>query len=182
MGIVGTGNIGTVFAKIMHGFGCDVVACDPVPSADCLRLGVRYVGLNELCAQADIISLHCPLNDETRHIINAQSIAQMKPDAMLINTGRGALIDTRAIIHALKNGKIGYLGIDVYEEEEQLFFKDRSDDIIQDDVFARLQTFPNVIITGHQAFLTREALTNIASTTLNNITAFESGSPDICKI
>lgn len=179
VGIVGTGKIGTVFAKIMHGFGCHLVASDPVPNAACIKLRVQYVELNELCKQADIISLHCPLNDETRHIINEQTIAQMKPHLMLINTGRGALIDTRAIIQALKKGKIGYLGTDVYEEEEHLFFEDRSDDIIQDDVFARLQTFPNVIVTGHQAFLTKEALTNIATTTVNNITAFERGTSDI---
>src|SRR6185312_9807688 len=129
--------------------------------------------LENIYQNADIISLHCPLTSETRHIINEQAISKMKPDVMLINTGRGALIDTQATIKGLKKGIIGYLGIDVYEEEENLFFRDLSEIIIQDDVFARLQTFPNVVITGHQAFFTREALINIAETTLNNVTLFE---------
>jgi D-lactate dehydrogenase len=182
VGIIGTGKIGSVFAKIMTGFGCDVIACDPVPSEDCLKLGVPYLPLNELCQQSDIISLHCPLNKETHHIINDKAIEHMKTGVMLINTGRGALIDTKATIKALKAGVIGYLGLDVYEEEENLFFKDLSDVIIQDDIFARLQTFPNVITTGHQAFFTKEALTNIADVTLNNITAFELGTSDIFKV
>lgn len=182
VGIVGTGKIGSVFAKIMLGFGCSVLAFDPLPSASCSKLGVRYVDFDELCKQADIISLHCPLNNESRHMINAQTIAHMKPTVMLINTGRGALIDTSAIIDALKKGRIGYLGIDVYEQEEHLFFQDHSNDIIQDEVFVRLRTFPNVIITGHQAFLTKEALANIASVTLNNITAFEHGTSDIFTV
>lgn len=182
VGIIGTGKIGSIFAKIMQGFECNLLAFDPFPSEACLKLGVRYVTLDELCQQADIISLHCPLNDTSRHMINEQTIARMKPGVMLINTGRGALIDTQAIIQALKNKVIGYLGIDVYEEEEHLFFQDLSEAIIQDDVFARLQTFPNVIITGHQAFFTKEALTNIATVTLNNISAFERGTSDIFKI
>lgn len=182
VGIIGTGKIGSVFANIMQGFGCNLLAVDPIQNPACSKLGVRYVELDELCRQADIISLHCPLNNETRHMINAQRMALMKPTVMLINTGRGALIDTRATIDALKKGRIGYLGIDVYEEEEHLFFHDLSGDIIQDDVFARLQTFPNVIITGHQAFLTKEALANIADVTLNNVTAFESGTPDIFTV
>jgi D-lactate dehydrogenase len=182
VGVIGTGKIGTVFAKIMSGFGCEVIACDPIPNEECLKLGVRYLTLQELCQHADIISLHCPLNKETRHLINQKTIAQMKAGVMLINTGRGGLIDTKAIINALKKGVIGYLGLDVYEEEENLFFKDLSDVIIQDDVFARLQTFPNVITTGHQAFFTKEALTNIAAITLNNITAFEHGTSDIFKV
>lgn len=182
VGIIGTGNIGTVFARIMQGFGCHLLAFDPFPSEACLKLGVQYLALDKLYQQADIISLHCPLNDESRHMINEQALACMKPGVMLINTGRGALIDTRAIIQALKNKIIGYLGIDVYEEEENLFFQDLSDIIIQDDVFARLQTFPNVIITGHQAFFTKEALTNIATVTLNNITAFEHGTSGIFKL
>lgn len=173
VGIIGTGKIGTVFAKIMRGFGCQLLASDPLQNQDCLNLGVRYVALNELCQQADIISLHCPLNDTTHHIINEQTLSQMKPGVMLINTGRGALIDTKAIIQALKKRKLGYLGIDVYEEEDNLFFQDLSETIIQDDVFARLQTFPNVVITGHQAFFTKEAVTNIAETTLSSITVFE---------
>lgn len=182
VGIIGTGKIGSVFAKIMHSFGCTLLAYDPYPNEICLNIGVRYVTLDELCQQSDIISLHCPLNKETHYIINAQTIARMKQGVMLINTGRGALLDTQAIIQALKKCIIGYLGIDVYEEEEKLFFQDLSNEIIQDDIFTRLQTFPNVIITGHQAFFTHEALTNIAMTTLSNISAFERGSSDIFKL
>jgi D-lactate dehydrogenase len=182
VGIIGTGNIGAVFARIMQGFGCHLLAVDPCSNEECLKLGVRYVAIEELYQQADIISLHCPLNNESRHLINKQALARMKPGMMLINTGRGALIDTQAVIQALKKGLIGYLGIDVYEEEENLFFQDLSNVIIQDDVFARLQTFPNVIVTGHQAFFTQEALTNIAAVTLKNITAFAQGTADICKI
>jgi D-lactate dehydrogenase len=182
VGIIGTGKIGSVFAKIMSGFGCTLLAYDPYPSEVCLKLGVRYIMLDELYQKSDIISLHCLLNDETYHMINEQAILNMKPGVMVINVGRGALIDTKAIIQGLKNGVIGYLGIDVYEEEENLFFQDLSDVIIQDDVFARLLMFPNVIVTGHQAFFTNEALTNIAIVTLNNITAFERGSADIFKI
>lgn len=182
VGIIGTGKIGSIFARIMQGFGCNLLAFDPYPSEACLKLGVQYVALNELYQKAEIISLHCPLNNETKHIINEEALACMKPGVMLINTSRGALIDTIAIIKALKDKVVGYLGIDVYEEEESLFFQDLSNLIIQDDVFARLQTFPNVIITGHQAFFTKEALTNIANVTLNNITAFEHGTSDIFKI
>ncbi|MCD6056160.1 MAG: D-isomer specific 2-hydroxyacid dehydrogenase NAD-binding protein [Gammaproteobacteria bacterium] len=181
VGIIGTGKIGSVFAKIMQGFGCNVVAFDPFPNDECLKRGVQYMTLNALCQQSDIISLHCPLNDTSHHMINEQTIRLMKPGVMVINTGRGALIDTKAIIQALKNKKIGYLGMDVYEEEH-LFFQDLSETIIQDDVFARLQTFPNVIITGHQAFFTQEALTNIAAVTLGNITAFEHGNAEIFTI
>jgi D-lactate dehydrogenase len=179
VGIIGTGKIGTVFAKIMRGFGCHVLAFDPYPNAACTTLGVQYVALNDLYQLADIISLHCPLNNETRHIIDENALAQMKPGVMLINTSRGGLIDTKAVIQALKKSIVGYLGIDVYEEEDGLFFHDLSNTIIQDDVFSRLQTFPNVIITGHQAFFTKEALTNIAAVTLNNITAFEKNMADI---
>ncbi len=178
IGIIGTGKIGTVFAQIMQGFGCNLLAFDPYPSEACLKIGVNYVTLDALYQQADIISLHCPLNNESKHMINAQTLTRMKPGVILINTGRGALIDTKAIIQALKNKTIGSLGMDVYEEEENLFSQDLSDAIIQDDVFARLLTFPNVIITAHQAFFTREALTNIAVTTLKNIQAFEHGTLD----
>jgi D-lactate dehydrogenase len=177
IGVVGTGNIGAVFTKIMQGFGCKILACDPFPNPD---LKVPYVTFDSLCEQADIISLHCPLTAETRHIINAQALAKMKSNVMLINTGRGALIDTSAVICALKKQKIGYLGIDVYEEEENLFFQDLSEAIIQDDIFTRLQTFPNVIITGHQAFFTEEAIINISKTTLANIYYFEHA-PDKLK-
>ena len=175
VGIIGTGKIGAVVAQILTGFGCPTLAFDPFPNATCRSLGVRYVELNELFAQSDIITLHCPLTPENKYIINAAAIARMKNGVMLINTSRGALLDTVAIIEGLKSGKIGYLGLDVYEEEEEIFFEDRSGLILSDDVFARLLTFPNVIITGHQAFFTREALENIAATTIENITRFEQG-------
>ena len=177
VGVIGTGQIGTVVAKILTGFGCPTLAFDPIPNPTCRSLGVRYVELNELLAQSDVISLHCPLTAENKYIINDAAIAKMKTGVMLINTSRGALLDTVAIIDALKSGKIGYLGLDVYEEEEDIFFEDRSGLILSDDVFARLLTFPNVIITGHQAFLTREALLNIAATTIDNITRFENNQP-----
>lgn len=174
-GIIGTGKIGTCVARILHGFGCRLLACDPVPNDECLALGVRYVTLDEMWPQADVITLHSPLTPATRHMIDAAALARMKNGVMIINTGRGALIDTRAAIDGLKSGRIGYLGLDVYEEEEALFFEDRSSDVLQDDVFARLLTFPNVIVTAHQAFFTREALQAIAETTLDNVTAFAAG-------
>ena len=176
-GLIGTGQIGTVVAQILTGFGCPTLAFDPFPNETCRSIGVRYVELNELLAQSDIISLHCPLTQENKHIINDAAIAKMKNGVMLINTSRGALLDTVTIINGLKSGKIGYLGLDVYEEEEEIFFEDRSGLILSDDVFARLLTFPNVIITGHQAFFTREALLNIAATTVENITKFENNQP-----
>jgi len=175
VGVIGTGNIGSVFCQIMKGFGCKVIAYDPVPNTQARKIGVEYLSLTELYQKSDIISLHCPLNETTRHIINEEAIQQMKPGVMLINTSRGAVIDTAAVIKGLKNKHIGYLGIDVYEEEEHLFFADHSQDILTDDVFARLQTFANVLITAHQGFFTHEALTNIAQTTMANIDAFESG-------
>lgn len=177
VGIIGTGRIGAVFARIMKGFGCRLLAFDLYRNPECEEMGVEYVSLSELYAQSDIISLHCPLTPETHHLIGTDALAQIKPGNMLINTSRGALIDTAAIINALKSGQIGYLGLDVYEEEADLFFEDLSDKVIQDDVFARLLTFPNVLITGHQAFFTRNALERIAETTLTNITAFERGLP-----
>jgi D-lactate dehydrogenase len=173
VGVIGTGKIGTVVAQILSGFGCPTLAFDPFPNATCRSLGVRYVELNELLAQSDVISLHCPLTPENKYIISNDAIARMKNGVMLINTSRGALLDTVTIVEGLKSGKIGYLGLDVYEEEEEIFFEDRSGLILSDDVFARLLTFPNVIITGHQAFFTREALLNIAATTIDNITKFE---------
>jgi D-lactate dehydrogenase len=179
VGIIGTGKIGTVFARIMNGFGCKLLAHDRIENSECLALGVRYVSLNELYAEADMISLHCPLTEDTRHILNRKSIAKMKPGVMVINTGRGALIDTKAMIKGLKTGVIGYLGLDVYEEEEKLFFRDLSEAIIQDDIFLRLQTFPNVVITSHQAFFTKEAVANIMKTTMSNISLFEKGSDKI---
>jgi D-lactate dehydrogenase len=166
-----------VVAQILTGFACPTLAFDPFPNATCRSLGVGYVELNELLAQSDIISLHCPLTPENKYIISDAAIARMKTGVMLINTSRGALLDTVAIIAGLKSGKIGYLGLDVYEEEEEIFFEDRSGLILSDDVFARLLTFPNVIITGHQAFFTREALLNIAVATIENITKFENNQP-----
>ncbi len=177
VGVIGSGQIGEVFARIMSGFGCHILAYDPYPNRAIEALGGRFVELDELLAQSDIISLHCPLNEATKHLINAQSLARMKRGSMLINTGRGALVDTPALIEALKSGQLGYLGLDVYEEEADIFFADRSDQPLQDDVLARLLTFPNVIITAHQAFLTREALAGIAQTTLSNIAAWQAGRP-----
>ena len=177
VGIIGTGKMGAVVAQLLTGFGCPILAFDPFPNATDRSLGVRYVELNELLAQSDIISLHCPLTPENKYIISDAAIAGMKNSVMLINTSRGALLDTVAIIEGLKSGKIGYLGLDVYEEEEEIFFEDRSGLILSDDVFARLLTFPNVIITGHQAFFTREVLLNIAATTIDNITKFENNQP-----
>ncbi|TGD60369.1 2-hydroxyacid dehydrogenase [Tabrizicola sp. WMC-M-20] len=177
-GIVGTGLIGTVLARILRGFGCEVLASDPQPSAECEVLGVTYVPMEELLSRSDIITLQCPLTPATHHLINDTAITAMKPGAMLINTSRGAVIDTRAVTRGLKSGQIGALGLDVYEEEGDLFFEDLSDSFIPDDVFARLLTFPNVLITGHQGFFTREALEAIAETTIANIAAFrESGLP-----
>ncbi|TAL58703.1 MAG: 2-hydroxyacid dehydrogenase [Legionella sp.] len=173
VGIIGTGQIGTALANILIGFGCKILAFDPQPNECCIKLGVKYTSLDSLLENSDIVSLHCPLNDNTSHIIDSQALERMKQGAMLINTGRGKLLDTKAVIVALKSKKLGYLGIDVYEEEGPLFFEDHSSDIIDDDVFCRLQTFPNVLITGHQGFFTREAIQNIASTTLENISNFE---------
>lgn len=173
VGIIGTGQIGTALAKILTGFGSKIIACDPYPNDECVELGVKYVDFKTLCQQADVISLHCPLTPKTQYLINRESISDMKQGIMIINTSRGAVIDTHAVIESLKRGHIGYLGLDVYEQEENLFFKDLSDQIISDDLFERLLTFPNVLITGHQAFFTDRALTNIAETTLNNIQRFE---------
>jgi len=173
VGIIGTGKIGTALAKILTGFGSKIIAFDPKPNDECLSLGVNYVDLKSLCQQSDIISLHCPLNTDTHHLINQTTLSHMKKGVMLINTSRGAVIDTLPVIEALKCGELGYLGLDVYEQEENLFFKDLSEQVISDDIFERLLTFPNVIITGHQAFFTDQALTNIAKTTLNNIQRFE---------
>lgn len=174
VGVIGTGKIGLIFADIMHGFGCKLLASDPFPSRDA-RDFLSYVPLAQLLAESDIVSLHCPLTPDTDHLIDAQAVGQMKTGVMLINTGRGRVVDTRAVIDGLKSGKIGRLGLDVYEEEENLFFQDLSQRVISDDMFMRLTTFPNVLITGHQAFFTAEALTNIAETTLANISAFEQG-------
>lgn len=181
VGVIGTGKIGLIFARIMHGFGCRVLAYDPYPSEDAEPY-VEYVERTTLLRQADIISLHCPLTPETDHLIGAEAIAQMKDGVMLINTGRGRVVDTRAVIEGLKSGRIGHLGLDVYEEEESLFFQDLSQRVISDDQFMRLTTFPNVLITGHQAFFTAEALTNIAETTLNNVSAFARGEGELHRV
>ncbi len=168
VGVIGTGNIGQAFCRIMLGFGCTVKAFDLIANRDMEALGVQYHPLIEVF-NSDIISLHCPLNEQTKHIINADTLTMIKKGAILINTGRGGLIDTKAIIQALKTEQISALALDVYEQEEKLFFRDLSSNIIQDDQIQRLMSFPNVLITAHQAFFTDEALSQIAITTLNNI-------------
>jgi len=182
VGVVGTGKIGTLFAGIMHGFGCRVFAHDPSPNPECEAMGTEYVALDDLLAASDIVALHAPLTPQTIHLIDEAALTRMKPGAMLINTSRGALIDTRAVIDALKSGRIGALGLDVYEEEENLFFEDFSNEVITDDVFSRLLTFPNVVITGHQGFFTETALRNIAETTIDNVTAFVRGSGELNEV
>jgi D-lactate dehydrogenase len=181
VGVIGTGKIGMIFANIMNSLGCNVLLYDPYPNQT-LANNMRYVSLAELYAESDIISLHCPLTPETHHMINHQVLAQMKNGVMLINTSRGKLVDTKAVISALKSGKIGNLGLDVYEEEGDLFFDDLSNQVIHDDVFMRLLTFPNVLITGHQGFFTKEALTNIAQITLANITAYETNLGEMHRV
>lgn len=175
VGVIGAGRIGRAFIDIMLGFGCEVLVHDVDVVDPALALRVRYTALAELWPACDIISLHCPLTPATHHLIDGEALAQMKQGVMLINTSRGGLVDTPAVIRGLKNGQVGYLGLDVYEEEADLFFEDLSNQVVQDDVFARLTTFPNVIVTGHQAFFTREALAKIAQVTLANINAFAAG-------
>jgi len=175
--VVGTGNIGAIVARLLWHLRCEVVAVDPHSDDFLMDLGVRYVDLEEALGVADIVTLNCPLLPETPHLIDARTIALMKPGAMLVNTGRGALVDTDAVLAALKTGQIGSVALDVYEEEGSLFFEDRSDEILDDDVFARLLTYPNVLITAHQAFLTHEALAAIAGTTLSNVAAVIAGEP-----
>ncbi len=175
-GIIGTGQIGSLVVKILHGFGCKLLAYDILENESLKKdFGVEYVDCKTLCSRADIITLHVPLNEQTKYIINKDCIRFMKPGVMLINTSRGALVNTKEVIDALKSGHIGYLGMDVYEEEEGLFFEDHSQDILQDDMIARLMTFRNVLITSHQAFLTDTALKNIAVTTIYNLDCFEKG-------
>ncbi len=173
VGIIGTGRIGLATAGILRGFGCNVLAYDVVENDACKALGAQYVGLDTLYRDSDIITIHCPLNQQTYHLVDDATLGKMKRGVMLINTSRGAVIDTRAVIAALKSGQVGYLGLDVYEQEGDLFFQDLSCRVIQDDVFERLLTFPNVLITGHQGFFTQEALRNIAETTLDNVRHFE---------
>jgi D-lactate dehydrogenase len=176
VGLVGTGKIGLAAARIFNGFGCRLLGYDPMPPPEFGSLGA-IVALPALLAEADIVSLHCPLLDTTRHMIDAAALALMKPGAMLVNTSRGALIDTCAVIEALKARRLGALAIDVYEQESELFFQDRSADIIADDVFQRLMTFPNVLVTGHQGFFTIEAMRDIAHTTFDNLACFLTASP-----
>ncbi|MDA0834648.1 MAG: 2-hydroxyacid dehydrogenase [Planctomycetota bacterium] len=173
IGVVGTGQIGMLVTRIMAGFDCRLLGFDMYPNDDCISLGLEYVSLDTVLRESDVVTLHCPLTPETRHLINAQTIKQMKPGVMLINTSRGAVVDTRAVIDGLKEGRIGSLGIDVYEEEADYFFEDLSQHMIADDVLARLLTFPNVLMTGHQAFFTQDALSAIAETTLKNLEKIE---------
>jgi len=175
--VVGTGKIGRVFAGIMLGFGCEVIGYDPFPSSDFEALGARYGTLAQMGANADIVSLHCPLTPENHHIVNAQTLARMKPGALLVNTSRGGLLDTDAAIQALKSGHLGGLGLDVYEQEGGLFFRDLSSTVVTDDVLQRLISFPNVIVTGHQAFFTREAIGTISETTLRSVSEFARNAP-----
>jgi D-lactate dehydrogenase len=171
VGVIGTGNIGQVFCKIMLGLGCRVIAFDLIANREMEKAGVEYLPLMDVLSASDIISLHSPLNEQTRHLINDSTISMMKDGAMLINTSRGALVDTNAVIKALKTGKLAFVGIDVYEQEEKLFFRDLTDGIILDDVIGRLISFPNVLVTAHQGFFTKEALDQIATTTLINVNA-----------
>ena len=175
VGIIGTGKIGKVFADICKGFGMKILAYDKYPNPE---LGLEYVPLEELFVQADILSLHCPLTEETNHLINADSLSRMKDGVVIVNTSRGGLVNTEDLIAGIKSGKVGAAALDVYEEEGELFYEDFSGHIVQDDKLVRLIAMPNVIVTSHQAFLTREALDNIAQTTVNNLVRFFSGDPD----
>lgn len=178
IGVVGTGRIGALVARSLKlGFGCDVLASDPLPDPDLIATGIRYLPARDLLAAVDIVTLHCPLTPMTRHLIDEAAIGRAKPRLMIVNTSRGALIDTEALIAGLKSHHIGSVALDVYEQEADLFFEDLSNEIIEDDIFQRLLTFPNVLITGHQAFLTEEALTAIAETTLGSIADAEQGRP-----
>lgn len=182
VGIFGAGKIGICFAKIMSGFGCKVLISDPTPSQECLDLGIEIVEPDRIFTEADIVSLHCPLLDSTYHLYNEETLAKSKPGLFLINTSRGGLVDAKAAIQVLKSGHLGYLAMDVYEDEREFFFEDFSSDIVKDDTLMRLMTFPNVLITGHQAFFTREALKNIAETTLSNLDSFEQGKDCGCEV
>jgi D-lactate dehydrogenase len=175
IGVVGTGKIGLAFAKIMTGFGAKVLASDPVVNTDGVSIGIQYVTLEELLVKSDVVSLHCPLNDGTRHLISRAQFALMKKDSILINTSRGGMVDTEELIKAIESNRIAAACLDVYEKEKGLFFEDRSGDILQDPIFARLSSFQNVLITGHQAFLTKDALNGIASVTLENLDCWQSG-------
>lgn len=178
VGVIGTGKIGALVARTLSlGFGCTVTVSDPFPNPDLTALGLRYAPADEVIATSEILTLHCPLTPQTRHIVNAAAIASARPGLMVVNTGRGALVDTTALVDGLKSRQLGGVALDVYEQEEGLFFEDLSNEIIDDDIFQRLLTFPNVIVTGHQAFLTEEALDAIAETTLRNLGDAEAGRP-----
>ena len=182
VGVVGTGKIGAVFARIMRGFGCALLGSDPAPDAALSReTGLEYCPLPELLGRADIVSLHLPLNDATRHVVDAAAIGRMRAGAMLINTGRGALVDTVALMEGLKSGRIGAVGLDVYEEEEGVFFEDHSEEVLRDEKLAWLLMCPNVLVTAHQAFLTREALEGLASTTLLNLREYKSSARGLAQ-
>lgn len=175
VGVVGTGNIGLSFAHIMKGFGCQLLGYDPYPSDACKALGMKYVEFDELLRLSDIISLHCLLNENTRHIINAKAVEKMKKGVILVNTSRGAVVDTKAVMDGLDSKKIGCFGLDVYEFEKGIFFRDHDDNHIQDKLFLKLREMDNVVVTGHQAFFTEEALRNIARTSLENIFKYSQG-------
>ena len=183
VGVIGTGRIGVLVARAFKlGFGCDVVAHDVRRDPELEKIGVRYLEVEDLLRMADIVCLHCPLTPQTRHLINEKTLALAKPGFLLVNTGRGALVDAKALIDALKSGKVGGVAMDVYEQESDLFFEDLSSEVVTDDVFQRLLTFPNVIVTGHQAFFTREALAAIAQITLQNVADLEAGRPDPARL
>jgi D-lactate dehydrogenase len=175
VGVVGTGRIGAIFTRIMSGFGCHLLGYDKHENPECIQLGMKYVSLEQLLRSSDIVSLHCPLTPETRHLISRDTISLMKPDSMLVNTSRGALVDTEALIPHLKQCRLCAVCLDVYEEESDLYYRDLSDEVISDDVITRLLTFPNVLVTGHQAFFTRDAMQTIAETTSRNIDDFAAG-------
>ena len=182
VGVIGTGKIGTIFARIMAGFGCTLVGYDRYPTPAFEALGGRYIDVDELLACSDVVSLHCPLLEETHHIVNAAALARVKRGCVLVNTSRGGLVDTEAAVQALKTGQLGGLAIDVYEQEASLFFQDLSSTIITDDVIQRLVSFPNVIVTGHQAFFTVEAIGQIMRTTIDSISAYEAGEELVNRI
>lgn len=177
VGVIGTGHIGAAFCNIMQGMGCKVIAYDVNQNKELIDNGIDFVSFEKLLQQSDIISLHCPLMRQTHHLINKKTLALMKKGAMLINTSRGGLIDTQAVIEALKDQQLGYLGIDVYEQEEKIFFRDLSENIIADDTLQLLMSFPNVLVTAHQAFFTKEAMAQITEVTLNNIYSLLNGNP-----
>jgi D-lactate dehydrogenase len=183
VGVIGTGAIGAIVARIMRqGFACEVLAADLHERPELSEMGVRYTSPRELAAESDIVTLHCPLTPQTRHVVNRETLARTKRGFMLINTSRGTLVDAEALIDGLKSGQIGAAALDVYEQEADFFFEDLSGEVIQDDVLQRLLTFPNVLLTGHQAFFTRDALTSIADTTLGSITAFDRGEPLVNRV